>query len=103
MKCYDDKTETPEVQAERIRIQRCRGNFAAAVHGRQVSITVKQSPCEHEEKHRKSNGPADYLVAERLRRLPIVVINEVAHWSQRRFLGISRAPEAWRILRLLFL
>ena len=51
----------------------------------------------------KSNGLADCLVVEMLRRSPTVVIYEVTRWFQRRFLGTSRAPEAWRILRLVFL
>ena len=103
-KCYDDKMETREVQAERIRIQRCRGDFAAADQGRQVSITVNRVlRARGKRLNGKSNGPVDCLVAEMLRRLPIAVIYEVAHWFQRRFRGISRAPEAWRILRLVFL
>ena len=31
------------------------------------------------------------------------MIYEVTHWFQKRFQGDCRAPEAWRILRLLFL
>ena len=32
--CYDDKSETSEIQAERIRVQRCRGDCAVALQGR---------------------------------------------------------------------
>ena len=38
-----------------------------------------------------------------LNRLPTEVVYEVTHWFQKRFSGISKAPEAWRILRLVFL
>ena len=39
-KCYDVKTETSEVQAERIRHQRSRGDSLAALQERRVQITV---------------------------------------------------------------
>ena len=88
-KCYDDKTETCEVQAEGIRIQRCRGDFAADVQGRHVSIKVNRVlRAGGKMLNGKTNGTADCLVAEMLRRLPIVVIYEVAHLFQRRFLGL---------------
>ena len=51
----------------------------------------------------ESNGPADCLVVEMLSRLPTEVIYEVTHWFQKRSQGECRAPEAWRILRLVFL
>ena len=41
-KCYDDKSETPEVQAERISEQRCRGDSVVAFQGRRVQITVNR-------------------------------------------------------------
>ena len=37
-KCYDDKTETSEVQDERIRHQRSRGDSLAALQGRHIQI-----------------------------------------------------------------
>ena len=39
-RCYDDKKETSEVQAERIRHQRRRGDSLAALQDRRVQITV---------------------------------------------------------------
>ena len=51
----------------------------------------------------KANGPADCLVTEMLRCLPTETIYEVAHWFDKRFKGECRAPEAWKILRLVFL
>ena len=38
--CYDDELETPDVQAEGVRHQRCRGDSLVAVQGRPVRITV---------------------------------------------------------------
>ena len=103
-KCYDDKSETPEVQAERIREKRCRGDSVVAIQGRRVQITVNRVLRARGKMFSgKSNGPADCLVVEMLSRLPTVVIYEVTHWFQRRFVVTSRAPEAWRILRLVFL
>ena len=40
-RCYDDKTETPEVQAERIRRQRISGERRVVLQGRRVTITVE--------------------------------------------------------------
>ena len=51
----------------------------------------------------KSSGLADCLVVEMLSRLPTEVIYKVTHWFQKRFEGDCRAPEVWRILRLVFL
>ena len=41
-RCYDDKEETSEVQAERIQRQRRSGNRRVALHGRRVMITRGQ-------------------------------------------------------------
>ena len=95
-KCYDDKSETSEKQAERIRVQRCRGDSAVAIQGRRVQITVNRVPRARGKMVRgKSNGPADCLVVEMLSRLSTEVIYEVTHWFQKRFQGDCRAPEAW--------
>ena len=51
----------------------------------------------------KANGPADCLVTEMLQCLPTETVYEVAHWFEKRFKGDCRAPEAWTILRLVFL
>ena len=51
----------------------------------------------------KANGPADCLVAEMLQCLPTETVYEVAYWFEKRFKGLCRAPEAWKIFRLLFL
>ena len=108
-KCYDDKSETSEKQAERIRVQRCRGDSAVAIQGREVQITVNRVLRARGKMLRgKANGPADYgpadcLVVEMLSRLPTEVIYEVTHWFQKRFQVGCRAPEAWRISRLVFL
>ena len=40
--CYDDKAETPDVQAERIRRQRISGDRREALQGRQIVITVDE-------------------------------------------------------------
>ena len=64
-KCYDDKSETSEKQAERIRVQRCRGDSAVAIHGLRVLITVNRVLRARGKMLRgKSNGPADCLVVE---------------------------------------
>ena len=39
-RCYDDKEETPKVQAERILSQRRRGDLCVALQGHRVMITV---------------------------------------------------------------
>ena len=45
-RCHDDKTETSEVQAERIQQQRVSGDHRAALQRHRIQITVdKSSPC----------------------------------------------------------
>ena len=51
----------------------------------------------------KPNGPADGLVTEMLQCPPTETVNEVTHWFDKRFKGECRAPEAWKVLRLVFL
>ena len=98
-KSYDDKSETPVIQAERIKEQRCRGDSAVAEQGRRVQITVNRALRARGKMLRgKSNGPADCLVVEMLLSLLTEVICEVTHWFQKRFQGECRAPEAWRSL-----
>ena len=81
-----------------------RGDSVVAIQGRRVQITVHRVlRARGKMQSGKSNGPADCLVVEMLNRLPTEVVYEITHWFQRRFLGISKAPEAWRILRLVFL
>ena len=103
-KCYDDKSETSEKQVERIRAQKCRGDSAVAIQGRRVQITVnRELHARGKMLHGKSNGPADFLVVEMLSRLPTEVIHVVTHRFPKRFQEDCRAPEARRILRLVFL
>ena len=52
---------------------------------------------------KKSNGPADCPVTEMLQCLPTETVYDVAHWFHKRFRGEFRAPEAWKVLRLVFL
>ena len=90
-KCFDDKSKIPEVQAERIREQRCRGDSVVAFQGRRVQITVDRViRARGKILKGKSNGFADCFVVEMLSRLPTVVVYEVTHWFQKRFMGISR-------------
>ena len=70
-KCYDDKMETSEVQAERIRRQRNRGDSTAA---------LQSSPSAGEYDEEQDNGPADCLVTEMLQCLPTETVYEVTHW-----------------------
>ena len=48
----------------------------------------------------KANGPADCFVTEMLQ---LETVYEVPHWFEKRFKGEWRNPEAWKILRLVFL
>ena len=62
-KCFDDKSETSEKQAERISVQRCRDDSAVAIQGRQVQITVNRVLRARGKMSRgKSNSPAHCLV-----------------------------------------
>ena len=98
-KCYDYKIEMSEVQAERVRYQRGRGDSLITRQGRRIRITI-DSVLRARGKMMKSkaNGPADCLVTEMLQVLPMETVYEVTHW----FRGECRAPGAWKILRLVF-
>ena len=92
-RCYDDKTETSEVQDERIRHQRSRGDSLAALQGRHVQITVDRVlRARGKMMKNKANGPADCLVTECL---PTETAYEVTHWFKKRFQGECRVPKAW--------
>ena len=103
-RCYDDKAETFEVRAERIRRQRISGDRHVALQGRRIQITVERFLSARGKMMRnKANGPADCLVTEMLRCLPTETVFEVAYWFDKRHKGECRAPEAWTTLRLVFL
>ena len=98
------KSETPDVQAERIRRPRTSGDRRGTLQGRRVTITVdKVLRARGKMLRNKANGPADCLVTEMLQCLPTETVYEVAHWFDKRFRGECRAPEARKILRLVFL
>ena len=102
-RCNDDKAETSEVQAERIRRQRVSGDRRVALHGRRVQIAVDRILRARGKLMRnEANGPADCLV-KMLQCLPTEAENEVAYWFDKRLKGECRAPEAWKILRFVFL
>ena len=50
----------------------------------------------------KANGPADCLVTEMLQCLLTDTVYQVTHWFDKRLNGECRAPEAWKILCLVF-
>ena len=103
-RCYDDKEETSEVQAKRIRRQRRSGDRHVALEGRRVMITAgKVLRARGKMLRTKANGPADCLVTEMLRCLPTETVYDVAHWFDKRFKGECRAKKAWKFLRLVFL
>ena len=86
--CYDDKAETSEVQAERIRRQRTSGDRRAALQERRVTATVdKVLRAGGKMLRNNANGPADCLVMEMLRCLPTETVHEVAYWFDKRFKG----------------
>ena len=94
---WDDNEETSEVQAEKILSQRKR-------QGRRVAITVgKVLRARGKMLRKKANGPTVCLVTEMLRYLPTEPVCEAAHWFDKRLRGECRAPEAWKVLRLVLL
>ena len=102
-RCYDDKAETPEVQAERIRRQRTGGDGRVAFQGRRVTITVdKFLRARGNMLRNRANRPADCLVTEMVQGLPTETVYEVAHWFDKRIKECC-APEAWTLLRHVFL
>ena len=95
-RCYDDKAETPVVQAERIRRQRVSGDRHVALQGRRILIVVDMI-LEY------ANGLAHCLVTEMLGCLPTETVHEVACWFDKFFKGECQAPDAWEVLCLVFL
>ena len=83
-RCHDDKNEKLEVQAERIREQRCSSDIMVARQRRKVHITV------------------DSMVTEMLQNLPVESVCEITHSFEEMLKGESRVPDAWRVLRLVF-
>ena len=69
-KCYEDKDETSQVQAERIRHQLGRVDSLVAWKGRKVEITV-DGVLRARERMMKNNarGPSDCLATEMLQQL----------------------------------
>ena len=103
-RCYDDITQTSEVQAERIRRRRVSGDRRAALQGHRIQITVDRvlRALGKMMKHNAS-GPANRLFTEMLQCLPTETVYEAAYWFEKRFRGECRAPEPWTILRVVFL
>ena len=79
-RCYDNKDETSEVQAERTREQRCRGDSLVAWQGRRVQITNDRVlRARGKLMKNTANGPSDCLVTEMLRNLPMEAVHEIDH------------------------
>ena len=92
------------MQVERIRYQKNRGDTLVALQGRRIQITADWVlRARGKMRKNKANGPADCLVTAMLQCLPMETMYEVAHWFEKRFRGECRAPEAWKVLRLVFL
>ena len=101
---YNDKEETPDVQAERILGQRRWGDLCVALQERRVMITVdKVLRARGKMLRNKAIGPAGCMVTEMMQGLPTETVYEAAHWFDKRFRGECRAREAWKVLRLVFL
>ena len=102
-RCYDDKAETPEVQAEKNPRQKVSGDGRAAHQGHRTQITVNRVLRRGKMMKNKANGHADCCMTEMLQFLPTVTVYEVAHRFDKRLKGECRTPEAWKILRLVSL
>ena len=78
--CCDNKDETSEVQAGRIRDQRRSGDRLVAWSGRKVEVTVDNVlHARWKMMENKANGPRDCLVTEMMPNLPMVAVLEAAH------------------------
>ena len=96
-RCCDDKAETSEVQAERIRASEVSGDRRVALQRRRIQITVDRILRARGKMKNKANGPADCCVTEMLQYLPMETGSTDGSWER------CRAPEAWKILRVVFL
>ena len=104
-KCHDDKIETPEVQAERIRYQRSRGDSLTPVQGRRIRITVDRVlHARGKMTKNKAKGPADCLLTEMLCSVCLWGLCTRSHIGSRGDSeGSAGPPEGWKVLRLVFL
>ena len=91
-RCCDDKDETSEVQAERIRSR-------LAWQGRRVDITVgRVLRARGKMMKDRANGTGDCLVTEMLQDLHMEAVYEITHWFEKRFRRECRASETWKVL-----
>ena len=66
------------------------------------TITIDRVLRVRGKKRNKANGPGDCLVTE-MQNIPMETVYEITQWFEKRFNEECRAPEAWRILRLVLL
>ena len=90
-------------RSEIMQRQRVSGDRRQALQGRRLQITVDRVLRARGKMKNKANGPPDCCVTEMLQFLPTETVYEVAHWFDKRLKGECRAPEAWKILRFVFL
>ena len=91
-RCYDDKDETLEVQAERTREQRCRGDSLVAPRGRRAGMTIDRVLRARGKLKNKANGPSDCMVTEMLQNLSMESVCEITLWFEKRFSRESTEP-----------
>ena len=88
-------------RSESIHHQRSRGEYAVALRGRRIQITIERIlRARGKMMKNKANRAADCLVTEMLQCLQTETVYEVACWFDKRLKG---GTEAWKILRLVFL
>ena len=86
------------------KIQRKKG-FGDSRPSRQIGTRQWWLGCcnKNRDQQARGGGEGRCLVTEMLQCFPTETVYEVSHWFDKRFKGESLAPEAWKILRLVFL
>ena len=89
---YDDKTETSEVQAERIRHRRSRGDSSVALQGGHRQITIDRVLRARDKMMKnKAKEPADCLVTEMLQCLSTETVYGMMSGSR----GVENSPSCF--------
>ena len=101
---YTDPEETKEVQQKRIEFFKMKGDRHFPEDGREVQISVDLVlQARAKLSNNKVTGPADAIVSEMIKAVPLEKIYMVTKCSQQRFMGTMEAPDSWKIVQLVFL
>ena len=99
-----DQEETKEVQENRMKNVKKKGDQQFTEEGRTAEITVDlvlQARAKMSDN--KVNGLEDSIESELIKQFPLEKIYTISKCFQERFLGQMQSPSSWKIVKLVFL